>query len=91
MVDAVNEDLHQPVEHTVQLHCDNQSAIHLTENPVFHTRTKHVKVHYHFMREKVLRGEIKVQYMKTEDQVATYSLKDFVVQSLKILEDNLVW
>ena len=79
------KDLHQPPEHAVQLHCDNQSAIHLTENPVFHARTKHVEVHYHFVQEKVLRGEIKVQYMKTEDQVATYSLKDFVVQSLKIL------
>ena len=64
------KDLHQPVEHTVQLHYDNQSAIHLTENPVFHARTKHVEVHYHFVREKVLRGEINMKYVKTEGQVA---------------------
>ena len=43
------KDIHQPVEHEVQLHCYNQSAIHLTENPVFYARTKHVEVHYHFV------------------------------------------
>ena len=43
------KDLHQPTKHAVQLHYDNQSTIHLTGNPVFHTRTKHVEVHYHFV------------------------------------------
>ncbi|XP_057529767.1 secreted RxLR effector protein 161-like [Amaranthus tricolor] len=51
------KDLHQPVDYGVMLSCDNQSAIRLAENPVFHARTKHVEVHYHFVREKVLRGE----------------------------------
>ena len=63
------KNLHQLVEHAVQLHCDNQSAIHLTENPVFHIRTKYVEVHYYFVREKVQRGEIKMKYVKIEDQI----------------------
>ena len=63
-------DLHQPIDYAVQLHCDNQSVIRLDENPVFHARTKHVEVHYHFMREKVREGEIKMIKTKTEDQVA---------------------
>ncbi|KAL5567911.1 hypothetical protein UlMin_024486 [Ulmus minor] len=49
--------LHQPVDYAVPLYCDNQSAIRLAENPVFHARTKHVEVHYHFIREKVLQEE----------------------------------
>ena len=62
--------LHQPVDYTVSLYCDNQLAIRLVENPVFHARTKHVEVHYHFIREKVLQEEIKMMQIKTDDQVA---------------------
>ena len=64
------EDLHQRVDYPISLHCDNQSAIRLAENPVFHARTKHVEVHYHFIREKVLKKEIEMQKIKTDDQVA---------------------
>jgi hypothetical protein len=63
-------DLHQPVDYAVSLHCDNQSAIRLAKNPEFHARTKHVEVHYHFVREKVLEGKIKMYQTKTENQVA---------------------
>ena len=49
---------------------DNQSAIRLAENLVFHARTKHVEVHYHFIREKVLQEEIEMKQIKTNDQVA---------------------
>ncbi len=37
---------------------------------MFHARTKHIEVHYHFIREKVLAGEIDLIYVSTEDQVA---------------------
>ncbi|XP_058101124.1 secreted RxLR effector protein 161-like [Magnolia sinica] len=63
-------DLHQPDDYPMILRCDNQSAIYLAENSVFHTRTKHVEVHYHFVREKVLQGEIEMSHVKTDDQVA---------------------
>ena len=54
------KDLEQPVDYAVPLYCDNQSAISLVENLVFHVRTKHVEVHYHFIREKVLQDEIEM-------------------------------
>ena len=47
-------DLHQSINYVVPLYYDNQSAICLAENLVFHVRTKYVEVHYHFIREKVL-------------------------------------
>ncbi len=37
---------------------------------MFHARTKHIEVHYHFIKEKVLAGEIDLIYVNTEDQVA---------------------
>ena len=49
------KDLHQKIDYPISLHCDNQYAIRLAENLVFHARTKHVEVHYHFIREKVLK------------------------------------
>ncbi len=52
------ENLHQRTEYVIPLYCDNLSAIRLAENPVFHARTKHVEVHYHFIREKILQEEI---------------------------------
>ena len=64
------QDLHQPIDYSMPVYCDNQSAVGLAENPVFHARTKHVEVHYHFIKEKVLQEEIEMHQVKTDDQVA---------------------
>jgi hypothetical protein len=50
--------------------CDNTSALALASNPVFHGRTKHIEVDYHFVRECVVRGDICLQFISTDDQVA---------------------
>ncbi|SCZ99860.1 BZ3500_MvSof-1268-A1-R1_C104g00575 [Microbotryum saponariae] len=49
---------------------DNQGAIALTQNPVFHARTKHLRMLEHFVREHVRNGEILVTYIPTHDMVA---------------------
>lgn len=43
------ENLYQPSEEPMSLHCDNLSAIKLAENPVFLARTKHIEIHYHYI------------------------------------------
>jgi hypothetical protein len=50
--------------------CDNQSCIKMTENPVFHDRLKHIEIRYHYIREMVQRGALKLQYISTDEQVA---------------------
>ena len=60
----------QSVHDAVVIYCDNISSIMLANNPVYHARTKHIEVHYHFVREKVLAREIDLVYVSTEEQVA---------------------
>jgi hypothetical protein len=52
------------------LFCDNQSAIKMVHNPEFHSRTKHIDVHLHFIREKQDDKTIGIQYISTHDQLA---------------------
>ncbi|KAD5507533.1 hypothetical protein E3N88_15236 [Mikania micrantha] len=64
------KNLNQKVDYPVRLLCDNISAIKLARNPVFHARTKHIEIHYHFIREKVLKDEINLEVVASEEQVA---------------------
>ena len=54
----------------VPLFCDNESAIKMTQNPVQHTRTKHIDVRHHFIRDHQQKGDISIQGIGTEDQLA---------------------
>ena len=44
------KDLDVSIKDPILLYYDNMSNIHLTRNPVFHAQTKHIEVHYHFIR-----------------------------------------
>ena len=42
------------------IHCDNQSCVKLSENPVFHDNSKHIKIKYHYIGDMVQRGSVKL-------------------------------
>ncbi len=52
------------------IRCDNQGCIALAKNPTHHSRTKHIDIQHHFIREKLESGEIGLKYCPTQDMVA---------------------
>ncbi|KAM1797964.1 hypothetical protein ACFX12_032087 [Malus domestica] len=64
------KDIHQCILVPPVIHCDNLSALALRSNLIFHSKIKHLDTDYHFVREKVQRGDLLVQYIPTEEQVA---------------------
>ena len=50
--------------------CDNSSAINISKNPVQHSRTKHIDIRFHFLKDQVAQNEVKLEFIPTVDQVA---------------------
>ncbi|GKA52614.1 hypothetical protein Tco_0745929, partial [Tanacetum coccineum] len=53
----------------VPIFCDNTSAIVISNNPVLHSRTKHIDIRYHFMRDHILKGDIELHFILTQYQL----------------------
>ena len=60
-------------------------ATYLTANPVFHARTRHIEVDFHFVREKVALGALEVRFISSEDQIADA----FTMPSTKLMLQRL--
>ena len=58
------------VSDDVLINVDNQGAINLAKNPVNHQRSKHIDIKYHFIRSEIQKGNVRLQYVTTEDNVA---------------------
>ena len=54
----------------VPIKCDNTSAINISKNPVQHSRTKHIEIRHHFLRDHAQKGDITLEFVSTKDQLA---------------------
>jgi hypothetical protein len=50
--------------------CDNQSCVKLSENLSVHDKSKHIEIRYHYIRDMVQKGAVKLQYVATDEQIA---------------------
>ena len=62
-------DFNLSFEH-VPIKCDNTSAINISKNPVQHSRTKHIEIRHHFLRDHAQKGDITLEFVSTKDQLA---------------------
>ena len=80
------EDLCLKQQESTQIFVNNQVAISISSNLVFHDKTKHFKIKFYFLREIQQEGEVKLIYCKSEDQIAdefTKSLPKIKFEELK--------
>ena len=73
------------------IHCDNQSCVKLSKNPVFHDRSKHIEIKYHYIIDMVQRKTVHVQCLPTNEQIADIFTLLLAKSKLKYFRERLAW
>ena len=71
------------------LWCDNLGATYLSANPVFHARTKHIEIDFHFVRERVANKQLEIRFIPSKNQLADGFTKALPVKSFEEFKRNL--
>ena len=74
---------------TTVILCDNQSGIRLSENLVFHDRSKHIDIRYHFIRDVVQRGVVRLDHIGIDEQFADILTKPLGKVKFLTFRENL--
>ena len=77
------------LHHPPQLFSDNLSALYMTVNPVFHPRSKHIAIDYHFVREKVALGTLITRFIRSSHQIIDIFTKSIVKHSFQLFRRKL--
>ena len=77
------------IKDPVVIYCDNTSAINISNNLVMHSKTKHIAIKYHFLRELVQDNELRLQYVNTKEQIADIFTKPLPKDAFLYLRGKL--
>ena len=71
------KDIRIELSETIVIHCDYTSTINMSKNLVLHSKTKHISIKYHMLREKVVEKEIRLEHVSTKDHISDILTKPF--------------
>ena len=83
------KDLGQGQVEATNIMCDNISAVSISKNPVFHGRTKHIKIKYHFIREVQQSNEVLLVHCSSENQLADIFTKTLPMERFEALKQKI--
>jgi hypothetical protein len=86
---SILHELGLPSQHSPILWCDNIGATYLTSNPIFHARTKHIEIDFHFVRDQVCNKELMFQFISSKDQLADVLTKPLPPVKFRQVQLNL--
>jgi hypothetical protein len=82
-------DIQVDYDEPIPIYCDNKSAISISKNPVMNSKTNHIPIKYHFLREKVAEKNIRVEYVGTKEQVEDIFTKPLPHESFEYIFQRL--
>jgi FtsZ-binding cell division protein ZapB len=82
-------DLKVTYEEPIPLHCDNTSTISVSKNPVLHSKTKHIPLKYHFLKDQVANKVVQLQYIPSTEQIADLFTKPLPKAQFEYLRQKM--
>ena len=76
-------------EHPIVINCDNTSAINMSKNPFMHSKTKHIPIKYHFLRDQLSQKAVKLEYVYTKEHIADIFTKPPPKESFEHLRKKM--
>ena len=73
----------------ILIKCDNTSVINLSKNPIQHSRTKHIDIKHHFLRDHVQNDDISLESIDTNNQLADIFTKSLNEERLNFIKHDL--
>nr|DAD46300.1 TPA_asm: hypothetical protein HUJ06_004530 [Nelumbo nucifera] len=83
------EDVNEKQENATVIRCDNKSSIAMSKNPCYHSRTKHIALKHHFIRDAIEDGEIELIYCRTQEQLADIFVTPLAREKFEELREAL--
>lgn len=89
-IEFILQELGVTVSLPLTIKCDNVAANFHNKNPIHHSRTKHVAIHYHFVREQVEAGQLQAEFVCSKEQLADILTKSLARPQFKYSRDKLM-